>query len=135
MRGNAACGSHNVTHKYRESESICTYARARANATGFPGSLYRGAAHLLSRQVCAVLRDHTDDGSPAAKLLTPGLHPFLVNVRRVSLRPAAVVHLDQETRSRCADRGNKSSNRHGSRSAAPIPARCLPSWERGITCV
>lgn len=53
MRGNAARGSHNVTHKYRESESICTYARARANATGFPGSLYRGAAHLLSRQVCA----------------------------------------------------------------------------------
>jgi len=88
MRGNAACGSHNVTHKYRESESICTYVRARASATGFPGSLYRGAAHLLSRQVCAVLRDHTDDGSPAAKLLTPGLHPFLVNVRRVSLRPA-----------------------------------------------
>lgn len=103
--------SHNVTHKYTQRERIDLYvrARARANVTGFPGSLYRGAAHLLSRQVCATT---PNDGSLTANLLIKRDTSSLSRKRspphpvRSPFVPSRFSSLDQETR----DRGNKSSN-------------------------
>lgn len=62
--------SHNVTHKYTEgtNRSVRMYSsRARANVTGFPGSLYlRSRASPFPTSV----RDHTEnDGSLTANLL------------------------------------------------------------------
>jgi len=146
MRGNAARDSHNVTHEYTEN-GIDLYVRARSRECVQPVSqVHYTAESRASPFPTSVrrMRDHTDDGSLSAKLLTPGLHPFLVNGSRPPLRAAAAppprstsappeVLIDQEMRSRCAGRGNKSSNRRGSRSDASIPMRRLPCWERGVT--
>lgn len=145
MRGNAARrDSHNVTHRYREraNRSVSTYARGRARAQMQPVSqVHYTAESRISfpdkcAPCCATTPTTTVVVSPRS-YLRRRLHPFLVNARgrsaprRLQASPSSCLRTSEvlsPIRKRAVvgpGRGNKSSNRHDSRSATPIPTRLL----------